>query len=767
MSQPIHILILEDDETLREMLSEELEDRGYVVETAERGEQAVALAREKRFHLVVADIRMEGMDGLTALEGVKAHQPEVGSMVITGYTSEAESIRAVQLQVGEYLKKPFRLPVFIEAVERLVAQRLEAQRRREQADNFRQTVLWSLENLATPEVKVAGQLAARLAKQRGLATDFGQDLQLATLIHGLGDMPLPDFLRTGLSPAIEQLRVRASERWDGSGPQGLTGDAIPLGSRIIALSLAGSLESPLPEGHFDPELVELLQNEEDAIEPPPETERGLLALARVLEETGDRNAAEKTYEEVHQRYGATAESAISCLALARLRAERGDFDGCLQWADRAVQMGEALGPVTWSQVTVEAGLILARHRNPKGVELLEKVKPQLSELQSEQELARVSLALAHFAGSQDAALGGAAKVLARPENTGSLGTDAPWMLELLLGAPSLAEPGVILLKRIVRECPSAFQSLLLHSDTPAGVIVRGLPLLASVPEADSVLKQLEAHADAQVRTAATAGRSKESKAPALPLLRLYTLGGFRVYLGEERLDGSWKRQKAKYLLSFLASRIGSQTSEDAILEALWPDAPEAGRNSLYTTSSYLRRQMAPGKHKECNYVLRNPSGIAVNLELPFWHDLSQLEQEFQQADAAQKAERPDRAIKHLVEAARLYQGPYLENCFLDWAVRLRDQTETKMTRAFLHLAKWFLGCEKPAEAHEYARRALEIDPLSMDANLLVMNTLTALGRPEDAVRQFESCKKKLKKELDMEPSIALFEAFQRARLSIA
>lgn len=765
---PIRILVLEDDETLREMLREELEDRGYQVETADRGQKAVDLARQKSFQLVVADIRMEGMDGLTALEGVKEHQPDVGSMVITGYTSEAESIRAVQLQVGEYLKKPFRLPNFMAAVERLLARHLEEKRRVQQARDFRRTVMWSLENLAGPNAE-AGKLAARLASAKGLGQDFSEDLQMATLLHLVGLSALPDFLKNGLSPALLQLQNRAGERWDGSGPGGLKGEDIPLGSRIISLAVAKQKGEPLDQGGFDPELIELLgapAEEEEDEGPAPESGRSLLSMARVLDETGDASGAEKTYEEVHQRYPATLESAIASLALARLNAKRGQPEKSVAWAQRAVKAGEVLGPVTWAEIAVEAGLLLARSRHPSGVELLNRVRPHLEEFQSEQNLARVNLALAHFAGKTDASLGTAAQVLARPENTAILGPDAGWILELLLGASNLAEPGHVLLKRVVRDCSSSFQALLTNSQTAPAVVLRGLTYTAGIPEADELLQALEAHSDAQVRQAASKLRSDHGGSESqLPLLRIYALGGFRVYLGEERLDKDWKRQKSKLLLAYLAGR-DTPVSDDALLEALWPKSNESSRNRIHTTTYYLRRLLSGGKDREHEFLIRRPEGLMLNPDLPVWHDLTQLEKELGLADAAQKAGRSNEVGKHLAEAARVYQGPYLETCFLDWAVRRRDRLESKMTQAFLHLATGFGKAGRAAEAVEFGQRALELNPCSQDAYLAVMNGFIALGRPEEAVRLYDTCEKVLKREMEMEPSIPLFEALQRAKLSI-
>ncbi len=144
----IRILILEDDEALRQGLRLTLERRGYQVDCAGNAAEAVARAREASFDLVVTDIRMEGPNGLDALKDIKSSQPDIASMVITGYSSEADSIRAIRLQVNEYLKKPFRLPVFVESVEALVAQKRKAKQAARQQLEMLKTLHWSLETVA-------------------------------------------------------------------------------------------------------------------------------------------------------------------------------------------------------------------------------------------------------------------------------------------------------------------------------------------------------------------------------------------------------------------------------------------------------------------------------------------------------------------------------------------------------------------------------------------------------------------------------------------
>ena len=98
MSRAIRILVLEDDDNLRDVLAEVLTDEGFEVKAVGRGEAAVECAAQQSFDLIIADIRMEGIGGLEALEQTQKLQPNIGSLIVSGYATEHETARAERLQ---------------------------------------------------------------------------------------------------------------------------------------------------------------------------------------------------------------------------------------------------------------------------------------------------------------------------------------------------------------------------------------------------------------------------------------------------------------------------------------------------------------------------------------------------------------------------------------------------------------------------------------------------------------------------------------------
>ncbi|SFM65067.1 endopeptidase La [Thermodesulforhabdus norvegica] len=107
--QPFRILVVDDEQIARTNLEYVLRKEGYEVDTAENGLEAFEKVRKREFDLVLADLKMDKMDGLQLLEAVKKISPATETVIITGYATVSTAVEALQKGAVHYLSKPIKL----------------------------------------------------------------------------------------------------------------------------------------------------------------------------------------------------------------------------------------------------------------------------------------------------------------------------------------------------------------------------------------------------------------------------------------------------------------------------------------------------------------------------------------------------------------------------------------------------------------------------------------------------------------------------------
>ncbi len=110
------ILILDDEPIVSKRLKPSLEKKGYEVETFTRSADALKRVEERRFNIVVTDLKMEGVDGMQFLSEVKEKYPETEVIVITGFATMATAKESYNKGVFDFLAKPFKLGEISEVI---------------------------------------------------------------------------------------------------------------------------------------------------------------------------------------------------------------------------------------------------------------------------------------------------------------------------------------------------------------------------------------------------------------------------------------------------------------------------------------------------------------------------------------------------------------------------------------------------------------------------------------------------------------------------
>ncbi len=104
------ILVVDDEEGVRSFVAESLLTEGHTVVQAASGEEALAVARESSFDLVVTDLRMPGIDGLEVLETLRAEQPEVEVILMTAHGNVENAVEAMRHGAFDFIQKPVSSP---------------------------------------------------------------------------------------------------------------------------------------------------------------------------------------------------------------------------------------------------------------------------------------------------------------------------------------------------------------------------------------------------------------------------------------------------------------------------------------------------------------------------------------------------------------------------------------------------------------------------------------------------------------------------------
>ncbi|MGB9671544.1 MAG: response regulator [Candidatus Bathyarchaeales archaeon] len=116
MGEKARILIVDDDENIRKVLTTILEDEGYVIEAVENGKRAIEKTKKSFYNLVLIDIRLPDMEGTELLTKMKHAVPKTRKIIITGYPTLQNAIEAVNKGADAYVLKPFDMDSVLQTI---------------------------------------------------------------------------------------------------------------------------------------------------------------------------------------------------------------------------------------------------------------------------------------------------------------------------------------------------------------------------------------------------------------------------------------------------------------------------------------------------------------------------------------------------------------------------------------------------------------------------------------------------------------------------
>jgi DNA-binding response OmpR family regulator len=240
-------------------------------------------------------------------------------------------------------------------------------------------------------------------------------------------------------------------------------------------------------------------------------------------------------------------------------------------------------------------------------------------------------------------------------------------------------------------------------------------------------------------------------------LRVYALGSLRVFLDETLLfDEGWRNKPAKTIFKLLFTNRGKRYPKDILAEELWPETdPDAASNRLRVAIHELRKSIGDRgrRGKGLAYIAQQEGAYYFDPAPLCWSDAEAFDQQVRQGrEQAQRGDL-DSGLQAYRQAEALYQGDYLrDDPFFEWSIATRERLRETHLTMLADAARLHALRGSPDEAASFCRKILRIEPWREEVYRRLMDYLAAAGRPNEALRAYEECRRVLKAEVEAVPS---------------
>lgn len=236
--------------------------------------------------------------------------------------------------------------------------------------------------------------------------------------------------------------------------------------------------------------------------------------------------------------------------------------------------------------------------------------------------------------------------------------------------------------------------------------------------------------------------------------RILCLGGLRVFLGPEAVEGGW-RKKALELLALLASHPEGQSREQ-VLTALWPDR-EAAKSGVNLRQCLRQiRQRLEAAEDSTMVIDWVDQRLRLDAEA-VWSDVRAFR------EAVKAARSSADPLPELQRAVDLYQGPFCQGQYYDWDIPVREFIQREFVEASTRLAQLLVESGREDEALRVIDRTIEHEPFAEHLYRLAIQIEAKRGRPAAARRRYEALKRLLRAELGTEPTEETEAAYRSIR----
>ena len=114
------ILIVDDEDDLRNLLGHVLSNAGYEIVSAMDGEHAITLLQKQKFDLALLDIQMPNVNGIQVLQFVHNHRPTTKAIMLTGYADLSNAMEAKEFGARDFIAKPYKVDDILSTIDRVL-----------------------------------------------------------------------------------------------------------------------------------------------------------------------------------------------------------------------------------------------------------------------------------------------------------------------------------------------------------------------------------------------------------------------------------------------------------------------------------------------------------------------------------------------------------------------------------------------------------------------------------------------------------------------
>jgi DNA-binding SARP family transcriptional activator len=252
-------------------------------------------------------------------------------------------------------------------------------------------------------------------------------------------------------------------------------------------------------------------------------------------------------------------------------------------------------------------------------------------------------------------------------------------------------------------------------------------------------------------------RSPRFGATGVGMLRVFALGSLRVYRDENLLfDESWRNKPAKTIFKLLLTHFGRRYPKDVLAEELWPETdPDVAANRLRVAVHELRKMLGEGGRKDRGptHIAQQEGAYFFDSSAPTWTDMGAFEEAATRGREMAAEGRTEEALHAYQVAEALYLGEYLrDDPFFEWTIATRERLRELHLHVLSDAARIHAEDGSPDQASLFSRKILRIEPWREEVYRRLMEYLVAAGRPHEALRAYEECRRALRAEVEAEPS---------------